>query len=223
LSRKDNEEIIKPQEEVRLEPKMEPLAKDLKEPIIPNIDDKLTNDDISKPVFPEDTIKPEVKPIFPEETNSTFSPIFLDKKAETTLEPPKEEKQNTDLNIAFPTNDNKSITDLIKSNDDPKMFETIQLEKLDSKSPELTQTIELPKMKPLDLEKDLVAEKPVEEVKEPPKPVVLSNDDIKARLAKLKQKDAEAIKEHNMQQNDGLEDIMKTVGLDNESTKPLGK
>ena len=206
LARKDTDEVIKSESDVKV--------------IMPEAREEI------KPIFPEHTV-PSVSPIFPEEgVIKDTNPIFLgEKKEEQQIELPKLDIKNEDINIAFPSSvDGKSISELMHtSEENKKLFETVHMEPINPKENlDLNATIEIPKMKPLDLEKDFTKEikaEPIAEAKketevkevhiEEAKPVILSNEELKARLAKLKQK------EEPKNDNVGLDDIMKSVGLEN--------
>ena len=78
-------------------------------------------------------------------------------------------------------------------------------------------TIEMPKVKPIDIDTYLnrraEEEVPVKEEPKQEEVVKLSNDDIKARLAKLKQQ--KEVKEEKATPDGELQDLMKAVGLEN--------
>lgn len=143
------------------------------------------------------------------ETDNILSPINEDKAFNFYVEkaePLHDEPVKTEESDGF----EKSIIDLIK--EEPQKNPISDFSEY---------TIEMPMVKPIDVD-DYLKEREQEEVaieekKEPTKEekVVFSNDELKDRLAKLKEK-----KQVKKEEKDGLEDLMKAVGLEDTMVIP---
>lgn len=196
-----NNSIVEPKQEEE-EKTLEPVIENpVKEDPVPETTELLKKELVIAPVFPE-TTKPQVEPVFPQ-TEDSPKPTFLDKKEDIP----------GNINIAFPDAEEsgRSISDLVNDEEqNKKLFETVHMDPI-IPSEEKTEEVDIPKMKPLD--DSFLQETPKEEPKAEVKPVVLSNEDIKNRLAKLHNKNVEPKEEEAPNE---LDDIMKSMGLSNE-------
>jgi hypothetical protein len=148
------------------------------------------------------------------------------------------EKDNKTSSFDFPessTLDNndggKSISELLE--EDKPLLEPADISPIEVNSSYDNYTIEMPKVKPIDLD-DYLSHRESESVKEEnvesPQNVIMGNDEIKSRLAKLKEQNrsSESGQSSIMQNNPGetpksnpeLEDLMKAVGLEDTMVIP---
>lgn len=145
-------------------------------------------------------------------------------KIEETKQEAKEEEPNFYLEEAHveeirPEPLVKQASDPIevKVEDTPLELEEVKLSSIDEVKDDYT--IEMPKVKPVDIDDYLnrreteEKETPKEEVKEN---IVVSNDDLKSRLSKLKEK----TENPGMVSDGELEDLMKAVGLEDTTVIP---
>ncbi len=177
------------------------------------------------PVEPEEVSIPESEPeevSIPEsEPEKEEIPVEEDNKLEQVQEEsPSEEIKEEKIELPeVNLTEEKSISDFF--NDDKPTINTIEVDAIEEGPVPIRDdfTMELPKVKPMDIdtylsrraetmaEEEPVKEEPIEEPKE--EVVKLSNDELKERLAKLKKK-----KEEKTLPNDDLQDLMKAVGLE---------